>query len=425
MYEYVQLTLIRGEIDKSKFPLLSYTYSLYNRIIYKILSIDSFQIRSIELGVIKGGFKMAKNLWRKEIDQLTPYVPGKPIEDVKREYGITDITRLASNESPYGPSPKAVDAMKEAVHKSWLYPEPTCRNLREKLATRHDLSPEQFVIGNGADHLITLIGHAFINKGDEVIYGMPTFMSYRESTLSMGGIPVEVPLTDDFVYDLDAIEEAITENTKLVYICNPNNPTGTILDSDQIVSFLEKVPSHVLVILDEAYIDFITEKDYRTGVELIKEDHRLISLRTFSKLHGLAGTRVGFAIGNEEILSPLKAVRPTFEVNRIAIAGAEASLDNPSYSEKVLEKIVSETERLSKVYNDYGFDVIGTHANFMFIDVKQDAGELTEALLKKGLIVRPCAPWGLKTHLRITVGTPEQNNHLIEAIKDIMELENI
>lgn len=368
---------------------------------------------------------MGKRLWRKEIDQLTPYVPGKPIEDVKREYGITKVIRLASNESPYGPSPKAIEAMKEAVHNSWLYPEPTCRNLREKLAELYDLSPEEFVVGNGADHLISLIGQAFINKGDEVIYGAPTFMSYRESALSMGGIPVQVPLTDDYVYDLEAILEAITEKTKLIYICNPNNPTGTILQPDRLVQFLKQVPSHVLVILDEAYVDFIMEKDYLTGTDLIKEGYKILSLRTFSKLHGLAGTRVGYAMGSEDVLAPLKAVRPTFEVNRIAIAGAEASLDDLSYSKDVLQKIISETERLSNVYKESGFDVIGTHANFMFIDVKKETSDVSEALLKKGLIVRPCTPWGLKTHLRITIGTPEQNDQLIRAIKEIMNMESV
>jgi len=363
---------------------------------------------------------MGKNLGRKVIDQLTPYVPGKPIEDVKREYGIKEVTRLASNESPYGASPKAIEAMKEAVHNSWLYPEPTCRNLREKLAALYDLSSEAFVIGNGADHLITLIGKAFIDEDDEVIYSSPTFMSYKESALAMGGIPVEVPLTDDYGYNLQGILDAITDQTKLIYVCNPNNPTGTFLQPEHIEDFLKKVPAHVLVVLDEAYVDFIREKDYATGIDFIKKGYQVLSLRTFSKLHGLAGTRVGYAIGNEDILDPLKAVRPTFEVNRIAIAGAEASLDDPSYSENVLQKIISETDRLSKVYQEAGFDVIGTHANFMFVDVKQDALDITESLLQRGLIVRPCTPWGLKTHLRITVGTPEQNDHLIQAIKELM-----
>jgi len=366
---------------------------------------------------------MTKQLGRKVIDQLTPYVPGKPIEDVKREYGIKKVTRLASNENAYGPSPKAIEAMKEAVQNSWLYPEPTCRSLREKLGALYGLSPEKFVTGNGADHLITLITMAFINEGDEVIYSSPTFGSYRESTLMMGGKPVEVPLTEDYVYNLDGILEKVSEKTKMIYICNPNNPTGTILQPSQIENFLKQVPSHVVVVLDEAYVEFIKKENYRTGVDFIKDGHQILTLRTFSKLYGLAGTRVGYVMGSENLLAPLQAVRPTFEVNRIAIAGAEATLDDLSHSEDVLQKVQSEIDRVSKEYTALGFDVVGEHANFIFVDTKEDAAELSEALLKKGLIVRPCTPWGLTNHVRISIGTPEQNDLLIESIKEIKNTE--
>lgn len=364
---------------------------------------------------------MSKNLWRKGIGQIVPRVPGKPIEEVQQELGIETVTRLASNENPYGASPKAIKAMQEAVTDSWLYPEPSCFGIRERLGKLYDRSPDEFVIGNGADHLITLFGTAYLNEGDEVIYCAPTFGSFRISTLLMGGKPVELPLTTDFTYDLDAMLEAITNKTKLIYICNPNNPTGSLLEKGEVERFLKQVPSHVVVILDEAYGEFIREQDYPTGIDLIKKDYPIITLRTFSKLYGLAGTRVGYAIGNEEVLAPLKSVRPTFEVNRIAIAGVEATLDDLSYSEDILKLIVNEVDRLTEVYTNMGFEVVESHTNFIFMNVKQNADQLTQDLLRKGLIIRSCTPWGLENHVRITIGTPEQNNLLINAIKSIMD----
>lgn len=364
---------------------------------------------------------MTNELWRDGIDQLTPYVPGKPVEDVKREYGIEQITKLASNENPLGPSPAGIEAMQKAAADAWLYPEPTGLALREKLAALFQLDHEQFVVGNGADHLISLISGAFINEGDEVIYCTPTFPSYREAILSIGGQPVEVPLTDDYVYDLDAIRDAVTDRTKLIFICNPNNPTGTILAPDALKRFLEQVPSHVLTVLDEAYAEFIRAENYPIGRDYIQAGYQIITLRTFSKLYGLAGSRVGYAMGSEDILAPIKAVRPTFEVNRVALAGAEATLDDLSYSQDVLQTITREADRLTAIYRDLGFDVTDTHTNFMFVDVKTDADELSEALLRKGIIIRPCTPWGYDTHIRITIGSPEQNDLLVEAMKEITE----
>ncbi len=362
---------------------------------------------------------MSQSLWRKGINQLTPYVPGKPIEEVKEEFKIEEVTRLASNENAFGPSPKAIEAMKNTVADSWLYPEPSCKLLREKLAEKNQLSPEEFVVGNGADHLITMIGNAYIDEMDEVIYCTPTFTSYRESILIMGGIPIEVPLTEDYVYDLDAITEAVTEKTKIIYICNPNNPTGTIVKREKLKQFLEQLPDHVIVVLDEAYVEFIVDKSYPTGIELIKSGCNIISLRTFSKLYGLAGARIGYAVGKEEMLKPLKMVRQTFAVNRIGIAGAIATLDDLTYSEDVLQQITNEIDRLTTEYRDQNFEVIGSHANFIFVDLKRDAAKVFNYLLKQGLIIRPCNAWGLTTHVRITVGTPEQNDKLIHAFKEM------
>ncbi|MEH7385670.1 histidinol-phosphate transaminase [Bacillus sp. JJ1521] len=365
---------------------------------------------------------MTRNLFRKGIDKLTPYVPGKPIEDVKREYGVKEITRLASNENPFGPSPKAIEEMKKTIGDSWLYPEPSCRTLREKLAVLNELSIGNFVVGNGADHLITMVGNAFINDSDEIIYCTPTFTSYREITLLMGGIPVEIPLTKDYVYDLDSILAAVTERTKLIFICNPNNPTGTIVQKEKLEWFLTQLPEHVIVVLDEAYVEFIRESDYTTGTELIKAGHRIIALRTFSKLYGLAGARVGYAIGKEKILAPLRAVRQTFAVNRFGIAGAEATLDDLNYSNEVLQHIQKEVTRITKEFQALDYEVVESHANFIFMDVKEDASKVSDYLLRKGLIIRPCKAWGLNTHIRVTVGTQMQNDNLIIALKEMKKI---
>lgn len=281
------------------------------------------------------------------------------------------------------------------------------------------MDPEQVVIGNGADHLITLITGAFMDEGDEAVYSTPTFPSYRSAVLAMGGKPVEMPLTEDYAFDLDAILQAVTDRTKVIFICNPNNPTGAILEPGALGRFLEQVPSHVLTVLDEAYAEFIRDEDYPIGRDYIQAGHQLITLRTFSKLYGLAGTRVGYALGSEEVLAPIKMVRPTFEVNRIALAGAEATLDDLSYSKEVLRIISGEADRMTAIYRELGFDVADTHANFMFVDVKTNAEELSLELLKKGIIIRSCTPWGLDTHVRITIGTPEENNQLAQAIKQI------
>lgn len=362
---------------------------------------------------------MSMKYWRKEVKSLTPYVPGKPIEDVKQELGLDEVIRLASNENPFGPSPNAIKAMKEAVEDSWLYPEPTCRSLREKLAVRYDLSADNFVVANGADHILSLITHAYINKGDEVIYCNPTFSSYRETVLLMGGVPVEVGTTNDYVIDLDVVLDTITDKTKLIYICNPNNPTGTIVDAKKLKSFFDKLPENVLVILDEAYIEYVNQENYKTGPDYIKEGYPVIAIRTFSKYYGLAGARIGYAFSNKKLIEPLVAVRQIFAVNRIAIAGAEAALVDEEHAEMVLQKTNEGKQYLTESFEEMKFDVIKSHSNFIFINMKTDTSEIFDKLMRKGVLIRPCGPWNLPTYARVTIGTKEQNEFLIKALKEV------
>ncbi|RNB80530.1 histidinol-phosphate transaminase [Brevibacillus nitrificans] len=361
---------------------------------------------------------MSQELWRNSVAKLSPYVPGKPIEEVKEELGLPTIIRLASNENPFGTSPKAVQAMQKALVDSQLYPEGSCKELRVRLAQEYGIEADQIVVANGADHVIKLIGAAYINPGDEVIYCTPTFPTYRSTVLLHEGVPVEIP-THAHSYDLEAILAAITEQTKMIFVCNPNNPTGTILQERQLESFLARVPKHVIVVLDEAYIEFIQQPHYKNGIDYLKENISLITIRTFSKLYGLAGLRIGYAIGPKAFMQPLGAVREHFAVNRLAVAGALAALDDHEFVSQTLRENREQMTEMSYALQALGYEVTPSHANFLFIDMKQDTAPIYQALMKRGILIRPCGSWKLPTHARITIGTKQQNQALLSALADI------
>ncbi|MFD2616422.1 histidinol-phosphate transaminase [Terrilactibacillus laevilacticus] len=357
---------------------------------------------------------------RKYTDLLTEYIPGKSIEEVKKDYHLDEVIRLASNENPLGPSPKAIEAMVEAVREVHLYPEATCGELVSDLAHYYDIKPEEIVTGNGADNLINQLGQAFINEGDEVVYCTPTFAAYRSSTLLMGGKPVEIPLVDGFVYDLDGLLTQITDKTKMIFVCNPNNPTGTLLEEGRLSSFLDKVPEQVLVILDEAYIEFIQEEHYTTGVDFIKRYSNVIVLRTFSKLYGLAGNRVGYAMAQKPLIDRMKKVREVFSVNRVGHIGAHAALKDQAHRDKTIEKNSAERKRLVEFFEEQDFDVTPSHTNFIFVDVKMDAGEVFQKLMEKGVLIRPCSGWGYNTHIRVSIGSHDQNTKFMESLSEVV-----
>src|SRR5699024_1332366 len=260
--------------------------------------------------------------WRGFVEQISPYVPGKSIEAVKKEYNLTEVHRLASNENPLGPSEKAKEAMAEAAMEAHLYPDTSALSLRETLADLYGVTSDEILTGNGADNVISLVVSAYVNEGDEVLYCTPTFPAYRSSTLLMGGVPVEVPLRDDFTFDLHEMKEKITKKTKLIFICNTNNPTGTIVDHEEIEDFIRDVQKDVLVVLDEAYIEYVDVEGYKTGIDLFKAGYNVLTIRTFSKFYSLAGLRVGYAIGTKKVLEPMLRLREPFALNRVAIAGA-------------------------------------------------------------------------------------------------------
>lgn len=358
-----------------------------------------------------------EQLWNNRIKKMDAYVPGKSIEDVKKELNLKEVIRMASNENPYGPSPKAIAAAQEASALNQLYPEPSTRKLREKLGEEYEITPDQILVSNGADNVLLIISQAFINMNDEVIYCVPTFPVYRSSTLLMGGIPVEIPLTTDYKFDLEGIFQAINKRTKLIYICNPNNPTGTIVDSESLKNFLERIPDHVIVVLDEAYAEFISIEGYKQGVAYVKEGYNLISVHTFSKLYGLAAARVGFAIASEELLKPMYAVREPFPVTRSSEAAAIASLEDAPYKKFILDENQKEIKYLREELQKLGMSTVESFANFLFVNAGQDVEDLCAQLLRQGIIVRPCTSFGHPNHFRITIGSAAQNKKFLQAIK--------
>jgi histidinol-phosphate aminotransferase len=357
--------------------------------------------------------------WRQYVKQIAPYVPGKSIEAVKKELNLKEVHRLASNENQLGPSSKAMEAMQSAVQDVHLYPDAPATELREKLAAMYGIHTEQVITGNGADNVISFVISAYVNEGDEVLYCSPTFPAYRSSTLLMGGKPIEVPLTNEFAFDLDGLKANITNKTKLIFICNPNNPTGTIVDSNALEQFIANVPKHVTVILDEAYIEYV-EKSYETGIDFFKKGYPIITIRTFSKFYGLAGLRIGYAIASEEILEPLLRLREPFAVNRPAIAAAVATLDDKDYTERHRKMNEEGKYFLKKGMEKLGFTVYPSSTNFLFVHVKMNAKTLFDQLVKSGVIIRPCTGWGYDEFVRISIGTKRQNELLLETLKAIM-----
>ena len=358
------------------------------------------------------------DLSRRGINELKAYVPGKPAEEVKREYGLSDIIKLASNENPLGPSTQAVDAMKEAILESHLYPEGSCALLRKKLAATLEIEDDMIIFGNGADNTLTMIAQAFINEGDEAILGNPSFSAYDTVTKIMGGKAIKVPL-DDFAYDLPAIAKKITSKTKLIFVCNPNNPTGTIVTKEEVEDFMELVPPHCIVVFDEAYYEFVERKDYPQALEYVRAGKNVLITRTFSKIYGLAGLRIGYALGPATLIDTVAKVKEPFAVNRIAQAGAMAAFDDTNFVEQVLELTAREKQYLYSEFLHLKMPYVQSHTNFIYVDLGMDTQQVFKKLLAKGIVIRPANMWNMPTFARITIGTHLQNEKLIKALTEI------
>jgi histidinol-phosphate aminotransferase len=343
------------------------------------------------------------------------YEPGKPIEYVARELGLDPamIIKLASNENPWGPSPRAVAAAKRAIEAGELYPDGGCFELRQKLAAKWGLGAEQFVIGNGSNEIIELLGHVFIGAGDEVLMGAPAFVVYKLVTLLFGAKAVEVPLVN-WRHDLQKIAAAITTRTKLVYVCTPNNPTGTANTEAELVAFVRGLPDHVIAVIDEAYAEFVERApDLRP---LIAEGRKVVCLRTFSKIYGLASLRVGYGYASAELCALLNRVRQPFNVNAIAQAAAVAALDDREFAAKTARENRAGLAQLERGCAALELAFVPSVANFMLVKVG-DGWRVFEALQRRGVIVRPVKSYGLPEWVRVTVGTHEQNERVLAELK--------
>jgi histidinol-phosphate aminotransferase len=363
--------------------------------------------------------KMSK-LARKGISEIVSYVPGKSIEEVQKEIGTKRWIKLASNENLLGPSKKAVAAIRKELPYIYMYPDGPCPVLREALAKKFSLPERMVVISNGADNLILMIANAFVDEGDEVVMADPTFPVYTNATQIMGGKVVKVKLKD-FTHDLDAMLKRINRKTKLVFICNPNNPTGTTVSQESFSHFLSKLPKRVIVVLDEAYGDFVEDPFYPSGLDYIKERKQIIVLRTFSKVFGLAGLRIGYALGREDLIDCLYQVRDPFPVHRLAQVAAVAALNDREHAVRSIQMVYEGRRYLYRELDKMGLLYVPSQANFIFIDFGRDSAKVFLSLLREGIIIRPGKAWEYPTSARVTIGRMEDNRRFIKALKKVLK----
>ncbi|SFS72331.1 histidinol-phosphate transaminase [Paenibacillus sp. BC26] len=358
---------------------------------------------------------------RNVLKRMKPYSPGKPIWEVQRELGLDRVVKLASNENPLGPSPKAVEAIRELLSAIHRYPDAQAVDLRATIAARYELVSEQIIVTNGGDELITLVSEAFIEAGDEIIVPGPSFSEYEFGGQLMGAVIRTVSLTEDFQYHVPAILEAVSERTKLLYLCSPNNPTGTILPKSALTELLNSLPPNVLVIFDSAYSHFVTEDDYSDGIEFVKAGYPVIVLQTFSKVYGLAGIRVGFGVASPSIIRAILQVKEPFNVNALAQAAAAAAIADEDHVRKTSLLVKEERLRLYQGFEELGLSYTSSMSNFILVELYENAEQHYVELMREGVIVRYGAAWGQPNHIRISIGTPEENDILLQALRMILK----
>ena len=363
--------------------------------------------------------EIADSFFKPAVRDLVPYEPGKPVEEVQRELGLERVVKLASNEGPFGPFPEALEALARGAEELNRYPDGGSYRLRAALAERHDVAFEQVAPGAGSDGIVDYLSQLALDPGDEIVCGWPSFPSYVIDALKLGGVPRQIPLKDHR-YDLEAMLEAIGRRTKLVYVCHPNNPTGTMNTRAELDSYFDAVPDHVVTVLDQAYLEYIDDPGYVDGLEYVKAGRRAVVLRTFSKIYGLAGLRVGYAIGPEELVTAIGKVRRAFDVNSAAQVAALASLDAPDELARRRAVNADGIVELERVMREHGLDPPGSVANFLFAEVGEDSRPLFEQLLREGVIVRPTGGFGAAGAIRVTVGTAEENQLFGQALHRIL-----
>jgi histidinol-phosphate aminotransferase len=355
---------------------------------------------------------------RKAVEELPVYKPAKSIAAAKREYGFDKVIKLAGNENTLGFSPKARQAL---LQLDSYYPDGAGVNLREKLAEYTGVDKEQIILGNGSFELLFLVGLAFLEQGEETIIAEPSFGWYKNVTLILGGKIVSVPLNENFGVDLDGILAAVTKKTKIIWLCNPNNPTATILTQSQLENFLEKLPRDIVVVLDEAYCDFVAEKNYPDSVSLLKKYDNIIILRTFSKLEGLAGLRLGYGIADPQLLTYLNKVRMPLNVNAAAQLAGAAAIDDVDFKRQTLENVKNGRKQYYEAFDKWGLKYTISNTNFIWVDAECDSAAVIEEFLRHGILIRAGEEYGYPSCLRITIGSKEENEQVIKLLSEILK----
>ena len=353
------------------------------------------------------------------VQRLRPYIPGKPIDEVQREFGLSEIVKLASNENPLGPSPLAAAAIADFARFASLYPDAANVDLKSRISERVGLPASQVCVSNGSDEMIHLLSNLLLEPGDNIVMGDPGFSRYESEATAAQAIAIKVPLDEDAAHDLDKMLGAIDERTRIFWLANPNNPTGTIVRKPEVDQLVGSLPDHVLLVLDEAYFEFATVTSYPNSVDYIKAGKQVVGLRTFSKTYGLAGLRVGYAIGPEYIIDALERIRSPFNVNSLAQRAAMAALDDHEHLAKTIETNAIGVKRLTSFLRGQGFKVSESFANFVWCDLGYPADDLCRQLLKRGIIIRPGAVFGQPNHVRVSVGTDEELNRFETAWNEI------
>lgn len=357
-----------------------------------------------------------ESLTRPGIRNTPPYIPGDTAESVRKEFAVAELLKLASNENQLGTSPKALKAMGEDLEQMYIYPDPFCEELRAKIGARFNLTQHNVVITSGGSGGISLIADTFLCPGDEVIYCVPTFTLYKGSVVRSSAVDKTMPVSPDGSFDLNAMAAAVTERTKLIYVCNPNNPTGGAIGHEEMLRFIDSLPSHVIAVIDEAYIEFATEPGFASLADAICEERRIIVLRTFSKAYGLAGARIGYLLTNREIHANLMRTVTPFTGNRLGLAGASAALDDDEFLERSVRCVQEGREFLKQEFEKLGFRVFPSHANFLYVDTGFDTSDFALKSKRRGLIIR-----GNFQYNRISIGTREQNEKVIAITREVLQ----
>ncbi len=356
---------------------------------------------------------------RENVNRLVPYPPGKPTHEVTEELGLSRVVKLASNENAMGPSPFALQAIHEFATQAFLYPDVTCRALRNAVAASLHIPADHLIFGNGSDEILQVLGLTYLEPGDETVQASPSFPSYASAAVLNGALAHKTALCA-WTTDLEAMADKINAKTRLIFIANPNNPTGTIVTSEVVRNFLDRVPDRALVVFDEAYYEYVDHQDYPDTLGYVREGRNVIVLRTFSKAYGLAGLRLGYGVARPEIIAPLNCVRLPFNVNRIAQEAGIAALKDVEHLARTQAMNRNGREQFYTAFRTLGLSYAPTQANFVWVDVGRDGREVYQSLLQLGVIVRPGDNFGAPTCLRVTIGTAEENEIFLNALSEVL-----